>query len=533
MHRCLLPFAIACLALAPLHAAEPPVAPPAAVEMDAQQSQAPAVEEAAADAAREGEADAASAPPAADGEQAPPAGEGGDAPPREDRDADAVDEPGEADAEQAPTAAAEEHDTPDSRVPLREIHRYVAVYTAVKEAYVDDVDDAELMQSAIRGLLLDLDPHSAYLAGEDARAFDESTTGAYAGIGVEVQRQSDGSMLVVAPIDETPAARAGIRSGDVIVAVDGEPLTPASHDGDGPLRGTPGTSVTMTVVRQDQPLPLEIEVVREEIRITSVRGRMLEPGYAYVRVSAFQVETAADFQRQVRELQEQGTLRGLVLDLRSNPGGLLTSAVQIADDLLDEGSIVSTRGRHPISETEFSATPGDLLDGAPVVVIVDAGSASASEVLAGALGEHDRARIIGSRTFGKGSVQTVLPLDNGDAVKLTTARYYTPSGRSIQARGIDPDVVLEPDTRPATLIDRSEAALPGHLHGDEEDLPGAGAGDVLPGDAPIDAALAELKSMQPGAAPVVPAQPEPAPVEPEPAQDDSTSPDPAASDEPR
>lgn len=426
MRRCLFSLAIACLLLAPLHAAEPP-----------------------------------------------------------------------AEVEAPDEATAASGDAPDSRVPLREIHRYVAVYTAIKEAYVDEVDDAELMESAIRGLLLDLDPHSAYLEGEDARAFDESTTGAYAGIGVEVVRLPDGSMRVVAPIDDTPAARAGIRSGDIITAVDGEPLTPASHEGIGPLRGPPGTSVSMTVVRQDQPLPLEIEVVREEIRITSVRGRLLEPGYGYVRIAAFQVETAADFQGKVRELQQDGPLRGLVLDVRSNPGGLLTSAVQIADDLLEEGRIVSTRGRHPISETEFTATPGDLLDGAPVVVIVDAGSASASEVLAGALGEHGRARIVGSRTFGKGSVQTVLPLDNGDAVKLTTARYYTPRGRSIQARGIDPDVVLEPDSRPPTLVgaDRSEAALPGHLEGDEEDLPGAGAGDVLPGDGPIDAALAELKTM--------------------------------------
>jgi len=494
MPRCLLPFAIACLLLAPLHAAEPPTEAP----VEEHEPQTPVVEDVAADDAS-GEAAGEGAGGNADQAQEP---EGDESPAPPEEDAAGADDDATEDAAVAEDAAAaeEEDDTPDSRVPLREIHRYVAVYTAVKEAYVDDVGDAELMQSAIRGLLLDLDPHSAYLAGEDARAFDESTTGEYAGIGVEVVRLPDGSMRVVAPIDDTPAARAGIRSGDLIVAVDGEPLTPASHDGDGPLRGTPGTSVSMTVMRQDQPLPLEIEVVREEIRITSVRGRMLEPGYAYVRIAAFQVETATDFQRKLRELQEAGPLRGLVLDLRSNPGGLLTSAVQIADDLLDEGRIVSTRGRHPISETEFSATPGDLLDGAPVVVVVDAGSASASEVLAGALGEHGRARIIGSRTFGKGSVQTVLPLDNGDAVKLTTARYYTPSGRSIQARGIDPDVVLEPDSRPPSLIgDRSEAALPGHLHGDEEDLPGAGAGDVLAGDAPIDAALAELKSMQPGA----------------------------------
>ena len=462
--RRLLPIAIACLLLAPLHAGEPPVE----------------------DAEPREQVEAPEQPEPADGSDVE-----GDAP------------EAEAPYAGAETAAAEEEaDGADSRVPLREIHRYVSVYNAIKEAYVDPVEDAELMQSAIRGLLLDLDPHSTYLSGDDARAFDESTTGAYAGIGVEVVRQPDGSMRVVAPIDDTPAARAGIRSGDLIIAVDGEPLTPASHDGAGPLRGPEGTSVSMTIMREDEPAPLEITVEREEIRIASVRGRLLEPGFAYVRVSAFQVETANDFQRQIAELKQAGPLRGLVLDLRSNPGGLLTPAVQIADELLDEGRIVSTRGRHPISETEFSATPGDLLEGAPVVVIVDAGSASASEVLAGALGDHGRARIIGSRTFGKGSVQTVLPLDNGDSVKLTTARYYTPSGRSIQARGIDPDVVLEPDSTPPTLaVDRSEASLPGHLQGDEEDLPGAGAGDVLPGDGPINAALEELKSMQPGASP--------------------------------
>ena len=426
--RRLFPIAIACLLLAPLHAGEPP-------------------------AERVQETEPATAPP--------------DQPPAQPEQ----DTPGPADAAEEETAAGEDPDAgldadaggegSDSRVPLREIHRFVAVYNAVKEAYVDPVEDAELMQSAIRGLLLDLDPHSAYLSGDDARAFDESTTGAYGGIGVEVVRLPDGSMRVVAPIDDTPAARAGIRSGDVIIAVDGEPLTPASHDGAGPLRGAAGTSVSMTIMREDEAGPIEVTVEREEIRITSVRGRMLEPGYAYVRVSAFQVETANDFQRQVAELQQDGPLRGLVLDLRSNPGGLLTPAVQIADELLDEGRIVSTRGRHPISETEFSATAGDLLNGAPVVVIVDAGSAS---------------------------------------------------GRSIQARGIDPDVVLQPDSRGPTLaMDRSEASLPGHLEGEEEGLPGAGAGDVLPGDGPIEAALEELKYMQPGAPP----RPQPAPAAPD------------------
>ena len=430
------------------------------------------------------------------------------------QDPQAPAQPSPQDAEQGKSDDVAPSDDPDAtesaatKVPLDEIRRYVGVYNAVKEAYVDPVDDKQLMQSAVRGLLLDLDPHSAYLERRDAEAFDEGTTGAYDGIGVEVMQLPDGSVRVIAPIDDTPADRAGIKAGDTITAVDGKPLTPASHDGPGPLRGAPGSAVLLTVLREGEEKPLEIRVDRETIRVDSVRSRVLEPGYGYVRISAFQVDTAADFQRALQRLQEQsgGKLRGLVIDLRSNPGGLLTSAVQIADDLLERGKIVSTRGRIAISDAEFSATPGDRLDGAPVVVIVDAGSASASEVLAGALRDNDRARVVGSRSFGKGSVQTVLPLDNGDSVKLTTARYYTPSGKSIQARGIEPDVVLKPDNAAARVRPEfTEAMLPGHLRGDEEEA-GANAGDVLDGDAPITAALAELKK------PVALAAPAPAKI---------------------
>ncbi|PJJ97516.1 peptidase S41 [Lysobacteraceae bacterium NML91-0213] len=499
----LLPLLIAGLLSAPLLAQTPPADPPATtVPADAT---APDADGTPPQDTRRTETPPAAAPPVDPAPQGvPPEGppsqeaplQEGPAPPDEREQARAVP------AADDPDAGTQ----PSRRVPLDEIKRYVAVYNAVREAYVDPVDDAELMQSAIRGLLLDLDPHSAYLAAEDAEAFDESTTGAYSGIGVEVIQLPEGGLRVVAPIDGSPAARAGLRSGDAIVAVDGVPLTPTSHEGHGPLRGTPGTSITLTVMREGAAAPLEMAVERETIRVVSVRSRMLEPGYGYIRVGAFQVDTAAEFQRQLKALQAEGPLRGLVLDLRSNPGGLLTGAVQIADDLLDSGQIVSTRGRIPISEAVFNATPGDLLAGAPVVVIVDAGSASASEVLAGALRDNNRARIIGSRTFGKGSVQTVLPLDNGDSVKLTTARYYTPSGRSIQARGIDPDRELQPEGGNAPARNGwSEAALPGHLRGDEEEgLPGDSAGAVLEGDGPIEAALAELKN--PGA-PATPAMP--------------------------
>lgn len=420
-----------------------------------------------------------------------------------------------------PPAAAQDEDTPErttpqvassddpdaaesaaTKVPLDEIRRYVSVYNAVKQAYVDPVDDKKLMQSAIKGLLLDLDPHSAYLVKSDAQAFEEGASGTYGGIGVEVLEQVDGTVKIIAPIDDTPAARAGLKSGDVVIAVDGKPLMPGKDDDD-VLRGAPDTKVLLTIAREGVAKPFDVSLMREVIRVTSVRHRLLEPGYGYIRISQFQADTAAAFERALQALQPgDSKLRGLVIDLRSNPGGLLTSAVQIADDLLDSGKIVSTKGRVPISDAEFGATPGDRMHGAPVVVLVDAGSASASEVLAGALRDNHRARVVGSRTFGKGSVQTVLPLDNGDSVKLTTARYYTPSGKSIQALGIVPDVPLRAD-KPASVAhaDYSEAALPGHLRGDAEGQAGSNAGEVLDGDAPIAAALAELKKSTAALAP--------------------------------
>ena len=423
----------------------------------------------------------------------------------------------QADKEEPAVASSDDPDaaeTAPSKVPLDEIRRYVAVYNAVKDAYVEPVDDKKLMHSAIRGLLLDLDPHSTYFDKEDAEAFDEQATGAYDGVGVELLQQPDNTLRVISPIDGTPAAKAGIKAGDVIVAIDGKPIS--GEDGMEPLRGEPGSKLTLTLLREGKSKPFDVTLTRETIRIASVRSRVLEPGYGYVRISTFQADTGADFQRNLDELQASGKLKGLVLDLRSNPGGLLVSAVQVADDLLEKGNIVSTRGRIAVSDSKFDATPGDRLQGAPLVVLVDAGSASAAEVLAGALRDNQRARVVGSRTFGKGSVQTVLPLDNGDSVKLTTARYYTPSGKSIQASGIVPDVVLKPEqettstTKDAKFIsstgatiDYSEAALPGHLRGDDEGAEGYSAGEALDGDKPIDAALAELKKMAaaPAAAP--------------------------------
>ena len=408
----------------------------------------------------------------------------------------AQDAPQEAEKSDA-VAASDDPDaakTDAAKVPLDEIRRYVMVYNAVKQAYVDPVDDHALMQSAVRGLLLDLDPHSAYLQKEDADEFNEQTRGAYDGVGLELQQLPEGGLRIVAPLDDSPADRAGLRSRDRIIAIDGKLLGPGDADSSAPLRGAAGSKVVLRVVREGTPKPFEVTLVRETIRTSSVRSRMLEPGFGYVRISSFQAATAADFVKAVDALQKDASLRGLLIDLRSNPGGLLVGAVQIADELLDKGGIVSTKGRAMIGDSRFDATPGDRLKGAPVVLLVDAGSASAAEVLAGALRDNQRAKVVGSRTFGKGSVQTLLPLDNGDSVKLTTARYFTPSGHSIQARGIEPDLVLHADAgdkRPAPV---SEAALPRHLEA-EDMLEGDNAGEVLAGQKPIDAALAELKRM--------------------------------------
>ncbi|QIL19651.1 S41 family peptidase [Thermomonas sp. HDW16] len=397
--------------------------------------------------------------------------------------------------------------TDAAKVPLDEIRRYVMVYNAVKQAYVDPVDDHALMQSAVRGLLLDLDPHSAYLQKADAEDFNEMTRGAYDGVGLELQQLPEGGLRIIAPLDDGPAERAGLRSGDRILAIDGKLLTPADADVSTPLRGAAGTKVVLRVVREGTPKPFDVTLVRETIRTTSVRSRMLEPGFGYVRVSSFQAATASDFVKAVDSLQKDAPLRGLLIDLRSNPGGLLVGAVQIADELLDQGGIVSTKGRAMIGDSRFDATPGDRLKGAPVVLLVDAGSASAAEVLAGALHDNKRARVVGSRTFGKGSVQTLLPLDNGDSVKLTTARYFTPSGHSIQALGIVPDVVLKPEDGKDRAAPISEAALPRHLEAESEAFEGDNAGDVLPGQKPIDAALLELKKM--AGVEVAPAAPKP------------------------
>lgn len=384
-----------------------------------------------------------------------------------------------------------------SDIPLEEIRRYVQVYQAIKQAYVEPVDDKELMQSAVRGLVKSLDPHSVYFDREDADDFDERSRGNYQGIGVEVLTMEDGTLKIIAPIDGSPAKAAGIRAGDLVIAVDGKPLT-QNNDNETDLRGPDGSEITLTVVRKGQREPLKIKVKRGVIKIASVRPKILEPGYGLIRISSFQADTATDFESAVETLKKSGPLKGVILDLRSNPGGLLNTAVQIADDMLDSGAIVSTRGRIKDSDTKYDATPGDMLKGTKIVVLTDVGSASASEVLAGALRDNKRATIVGSRTFGKGSVQTLLPLDNGDSVKLTTARYYTPSGQSIQAVGIAPDVTFEAgkDGKVSGEPGYSEVTLPGHIGAATRGADPAGKivpGDLLDGDQYVTQALKVLK----------------------------------------
>ncbi|MDN5923717.1 MAG: S41 family peptidase [Xanthomonadales bacterium] len=360
------------------------------------------------------------------------------------------------------TAARVDH------VAMAAIRTFTRAYALIKQAYVDKVDNQRLMQAAIHGMLSNLDPHSAFLEHDDLASLTEDTSGAYAGVGVVVVNLH-GQLRVIAPIDDTPAARAGIRAGDIIISIDGTAVN--ADDADAMLnrlRGPVDSQVRLGILHDKASVPTVMSLTRERIKVASVRTRMLDPGYAEIRISEFQQRTGEDLRHQLQQLvAKHGPLRGVVLDLRSNPGGLVSAAVDVADSFIDSGVIVSTRGRLAQSHVTFNASPGDLLNGAPMVVLVDQGTASAAEIVAGALKDHHRALIMGQQTFGKGSVQTVLPIGDGDALKLTTARYYTPAGHSIQARGISPDIDLADlaiaprDTPPTPIL--TEADLPHHL----------------------------------------------------------------------
>ena len=340
-------------------------------------------------------------------------------------------------------------------LPLNELRSFTEVFSRIKSDYVEPVEDKKLLEDAVQGMLAGLDPHSAYLDADSFKDMRVETEGQFGGLGIEVTMEN-GFVKVVSPIEDTPAARAGVKPGDLIIrlddkAVKGLTLTEAVRF----MRGKPGSDITLTIVREGATKPLKITLTRAVIKIQSVKSRMLEPGFGYVRVTQFQAGTDKGLAEAIKKLETEnkGTLRGMILDLRNNPGGVLNSAVGVSDAFLDKGLIVYTEGRVADSKMKLSATPGDLLNGAPMVVLINGGSASASEIVAGALQDHKRAVIMGTKSFGKGSVQTIIPVSNGAALKITTARYYTPSGRSIQASGIVPDIVTE-----EARITKSEAA---------------------------------------------------------------------------
>lgn len=360
------------------------------------------------------------------------------------------------------------------QLPIEDLKIFAEIFGKIKSDYVEDIDDSQLLNDAIKGMLDGLDPHTVYLDPDSFREMNIDTHGEFGGLGLEVTMEN-GVIRIVAPIDDTPAHKAGLKSGDLIISMDGVQVKGLSlGESVSLMRGKPGSEIVLTIVRKDRPEPFEVTLKRAIIQLESVRAELLETGFGYVRVIQFQIGTATSLRQQLARLaREAGTaLKGLVLDLRDNPGGVLDGAIQVSDTFLRDGLIVSTRGRAEDSEVTFSASPKDYLNDAPLVVLVNGGSASASEIVAGALQDHGRALILGTTTFGKGSVQTILPMLNGAALKLTTARYYTPNDRSIQATGITPDVVSQPAKSSQTL-DRDasrlrESDLAGHLENELE-----------------------------------------------------------------
>lgn len=340
---------------------------------------------------------------------------------------------------------AEKKTEESAGLPLNELRNFSDIFARVKTDYVEDVDDKTLLENAIRGMLSGLDPHSTYLNSDEYKELKIGTTGKFGGLGIQVGME-DGFVKVISPIDDTPAFHAGLESGDLIIRLDDKSVKGMTlNDAVKIMRGDPGTDIKLTVIREGADKPLPFTVTRDIISVKSVKSRILEPDYGYIRISNFQSKTARDLVNELSNLKKENKneLKGLVLDLRNNPGGVLSAAADVSDAFINDGKLVYTQGRIANSDFEFNAKPGDIMNGSPVVVLINGGSASASEIVAGALQDHSRAIVMGSKSFGKGSVQTIQELRSGGAVKITTARYFTPKGRSIQGEGITPDIILD------------------------------------------------------------------------------------------
>ena len=372
-----------------------------------------------------------------------------------------------------------------------ETYRHLAIFgdifERVRAQYVTPPEDAKLIESAINGMLTSLDPHSSYLNPEAAQDMRVQTRGEFGGLGIEVTMEDD-LVRVIAPIEDTPAARAGVIAGDKIAEIDGEDVRGMTlSDAVDRMRGAVNTPIELTILRDGASEPIKLTIVRDIIKVRAVRFS-LEDDVGYIKINSFTERTSDDLRNAIERIREEAgdrELEGYVLDLRLNPGGLLDQAVNVADAFLDRGEIVSTRGRDPRNVTRFDSRPGDLIDGKPMVVLINGGSASASEIVAGALQDHRRATIVGTKSFGKGSVQTIIPLAENGALRLTTALYYTPAGTSIQARGIEPDIKVEqplPEELTGRNLNRGESELRGHIIGAEEDENGSGSSAYVPAD---------------------------------------------------
>lgn len=351
----------------------------------------------------------------------------------------------EAPASEAPalthTVPADGGDT--EHLAIDELQLFADVFHQIRAGYVEEVSDSALFEMAVEGMLAGLDPHSVYLTQDAYDDLQTSTDGAYSGLGIEIGREGD-FVRIIAPIDGSPAEKAGLMAGDLILKIDGESVQGKTLDeASNLMRGPTGSAITLQIGRVGESQPLDISLIRDVIKVASVRSRELSDGYVWLRIAQFQRDTGRDVIDALKPYVSEGPIKGLVLDLRNNPGGVLSASVEVAGAVLDGGLVVYTQGRHPSSDEAFDAEPGDMLSGVPIVVLINGGSASASEIVAGALQDRSRAIIMGTRSFGKGSVQSVLPVSETRAVKLTTARYYTPNGRSIQAEGIVPDIVVE------------------------------------------------------------------------------------------